>query len=116
VALLGIVVVISEIETTVNVAVGAVKGDAGRARQIGSQNSYGRPHYAGSRCASTNRAQTYRQAEDRAVIVCPSVGCRPIQTPIGILEKLPGRVLAIRASTLRAQAVKYGQRTGLWLF
>ena len=45
----------------------AVKGDAGRAGQVGPQNLDEPSHHAGGRPCLHKRAETHGQAEDRAV-------------------------------------------------
>ena len=68
----GTVVVITELETTVNVAAVPLKGDAGRAGQIGSQNLDGSSHIAGGGLCFHKRAKPYRQAEKRPMVVGPA--------------------------------------------
>jgi hypothetical protein len=58
----------------------------GRTGQIGSQNLDGLSHLAGGWPCFHKRAQTYRQSEDRPVIVGAAfVGC-PVEVPICVLD------------------------------
>ena len=67
----------------------AVKVDAGCPCQIGARFD--------------KRPQTYKEAKDRAIAVGPAIGRCPIQVPVGILDEPGCRVLAVRASRLRAK-------------
>ena len=97
VAPLGTVVLISVLETTVNVAARAVESDAGRARQIVSQDDDGRSHLAGGGLCFHERAQPHRQAEDRATAsrsAPPAGGC-PVEVPVGGLHQPVVRDVAV---------------------
>lgn len=93
----------------------AVEGDAGRARQIRSQNLNLRFHLAGGRHRFYKRAETHVQAEDRAIahgaaarVGRPALQHCPVQSPIGVLHQRPA---AARARSVRAvEAVQRGQR------
>lgn len=76
---------------------GAVKCDASCAGQIRSQNLDSRSYLAGGRLCFHKRAQTYRQAEDRAVAAGPAEGRCPVELPIGALDQRRFGAYAVRA-------------------
>jgi len=75
----------------------AVKRDAGRAGQTGSQNFDGRTHLAGGGLCFHKRAKPYRQAEDRAVAAGPAERRCPVELPIGALDQRRFGAYAVRA-------------------
>src|ERR1700733_5979845 len=78
----------------------AVKVNACRPRQIGTQNLNSSSHLRRSRLGFHKWPQTYRQTEDRAEAVGPAVVRCPVQIPICGLNQPPNRVLSVRATTL----------------
>src|SRR5271169_614184 len=64
-----------------------VKCDAGRPREVRSQNLDGRSHLARRRLRFHKRAQTLRQAEHGAKAVGPAGFGYPVEVPIGGLDQ-----------------------------
>jgi len=83
-----------------------VKGDAGRARQIGSQNLDVRAYRAGSGQCLHERGKAHAQAEDRAIVAGPAVVGDPVEGPICVVNQRG--IGAVAVSTV--EAVERGQR------
>jgi hypothetical protein len=99
---------------------GAVKADAGRARQIVPQNVDDRSYVAGARLRFYKRAQAHRQAEDRptaaravAIVAGPTLARCTVEVPIGGLDQTPlgaGAVDTEIIHNLGAERIKRRQR------
>ena len=82
----------------------AVKGDAGGARQIGSQNLDCRAQLAGVGQRLDKRPQTCGEAEDCPIPAVPAHGRCPVEVTFGGLDQ-PGGFLTVPATTLGAEFV-----------
>lgn len=84
----------------------AVKGDAGRTRQISSQNLDGRFHLAGGGLCFHERAETHREAEDCAVGVDAAFHTKCQMGTFGLTKPH----LVRRTSAARTKSIAYDTR------